>query len=82
MIIQNAAIKAAEIVDIQLNDIDKLEFIRMVSNLSKVFGGDDELMIHWLNTYNKHLGFIPSSFLSDKDCLDDINNYLEYFIER
>lgn len=47
-----------------------------------LLSGDQELMRHWLNTYNNHLGFIPASRLCDEQSVQRTIGYLENFIDR
>lgn len=60
----------------------KLIFIRAMVALSSLFGGDNTQMKHWMNTYNRHLMFIPSKMLEDEDKLCTIASYLEQFNNR
>ncbi len=79
-IIDNAANKAAQELHLPLNGcVDKLGILRMWSALYAVYGGDTELMRHWLNTHNNHLGFNPATRLCDETSLGKIISYLEYF---
>jgi hypothetical protein len=64
-LLKTAAQKAANILHMPLGDIDPAKLLHMYSCLSVLFGGDDELMIHWLSTYNKHLGYCPGAHLTD-----------------
>ena len=57
----------------------KLVFIKAMVELSSLFGGDNKQMKHWMNTYNRHLMFIPAKMLEDEDKLYTIANYLEGF---
>jgi hypothetical protein len=69
--------KMAEILNIKLSDIEPVDFIRMYCSLYALVGGDAELMIHWLNTENKHLNFVPVNQLTNKLSLNKIINYLD-----
>jgi hypothetical protein len=52
--------------------------VRLWMALYGKLGGDHENMLHWMNTFNKTLGFIPRFNLDNKDCLDRMIEYLEY----
>lgn len=79
-IINDAAIKASQELHLPLNGcVDKLSLLRMWKALYTCHGGDVELMRHWLNTHNNHLGFNPASRLCDEHSLGKIISYLEYF---
>ncbi len=79
-LINDAATKASQELHLPLNGcVDKLSLLRMWKALYVVHGGDVELMRHWLNTNNKHLGFNPASRLCDENSLGKIISYLEYF---
>ena len=80
-LLKNAATKAANILHMPLGDIDPTQLLRMYSCLYVLFGGDDELMIHWVNTHNTHLGFNPAAHLTDAR-MDDIIGYLEGMVEH
>ena len=79
-IIDDAVSKASQELHLPMNGcIDKLNLLRMWKALYSVHGGDAELMRHWLNTHNNHLGFNPASRLCDEYSLNKIISYLEYF---
>lgn len=79
-IINDAALKASQELHLPMNGcVDKLSLLRMWKALYVVHGGDAQLMRHWLNTYNNHLGFNPASRLCDEYFLNKIISYLEYF---
>lgn len=61
---------------------DKLGIIRLWDNLSKQFGGDEELMRHWVMTGNKHLRFTPYLHAHNPRYLLEMNEYLESFLNR
>ena len=61
---------------------DKLGIIRLWDNLSKQFGGDGELMRHWVMTGNKHLRFTPYLHAHNPRYLLEMNEYLESFLNR
>lgn len=58
---------------------DKLGIIRLYDNLAVTFGGDEELMRHWLVTGNKHLKFTPYLHAHNPRYLLEMNEYLESF---
>ena len=80
-LLKTAAQKAANILHMPLGDIDPTQLLRMYSCLYVLFGGDDELMIHWVNTHNNHLKFCPGAHLTDAR-MDDIIGYLEGMVEH
>ena len=61
---------------------DKLGIIRLYDNLAKQFGGDEELMRHWVGTGNKHLRFTPYLRAHHPRYLREMNEYLESFLYR
>lgn len=61
---------------------DKIGIIRLWDNLSKQFCGDDELMRHWMMTGNKHLRFTPYLHAHNPRYLQEMNEYLESFLNR
>jgi hypothetical protein len=75
------ATKAANILHMPLGEIDPAKLLHMYSCLSVLFGGDEELMIHWLNTHNKHLGFNPGTHLTDAR-FDTTINYLQSMVSH
>ena len=79
--LKRIATKAANILHMPLGDIDPAKLLHMYSCLSVLFGGDEELMMHWLNQHNKHLGYCPGAHLTD-DRMDDIIGYLEGMVEH
>ncbi len=80
-LLKNAATKAASILHMPLGDIDPTQLLRMYSCLYVLFGGDDELMIHWVSTHNKHLGYCPAAHLTDAR-LDTTINYLQSMVSH
>ena len=79
--LKQTATKAANILHMPLGDIDPLKLLQMFIRLDVLMGGDAELMIHWVNTHNKHLGYCPGAYLTD-DRMDTTIKYLEGMIER
>jgi hypothetical protein len=80
-LLKNAATKVANILHMPLGDIDPTQLLRMYSCLYVLFGGDDELMIHWISTHNKHLGYCPAAHLTDAR-LDTTINYLQSMVSH
>jgi hypothetical protein len=39
----------------------------------------DDIMRHWMNTHNTHLGFCPADSLTDEESLAMMTEYLEHF---
>ena len=62
--------------------LDELGIIRLYDNLAMQFGGDEELMRHWVRTGNKHLGFTPYLHVHNPVLLAEMNEYLESFRYR
>jgi hypothetical protein len=79
-ILDEAALKVSEILGIAVSEIDKIKFIYFYSLLYTMLGGDEELMRHWMNTKNTHLGFCPVDELTDGASFDKILGYLESFL--
>jgi hypothetical protein len=79
-ILDEAALKVSEILGVSVSEIDKIKFIQMYSLLYTIMGGDEELMRHWMNNKNKHLGFCPANELTDGASFDRILGYLESFL--
>jgi len=80
-LLKNAATKASKILRIHLGDIDPAQLLRMYSCLYVLFGGDEELMIHWVSSYNKHLKFCPGAHLTDAR-MDDTIRYLDGMVNH
>ena len=79
--LKNTAQKAANILHMPLGDIDPAKLLHMYSCLSVLFGEDEELMMHWLNQHNKHLGYCPGAHLTDAR-MDDILRYLQGMVSH
>ena len=79
--LKQTATKVANILHMPLGDIEPIKLIQMVVCLDILLGGDKELMIHWVNTHNTHLGFNPAAHLTDAR-MDVIIGYLEGMIEH
>jgi hypothetical protein len=79
-ILDEATLKVSEILGITVSEIDKIKFIQMYSLLYTIMGGDEELMRHWMNNKNTHLGFCPVDELTDEASFDRILGYLESFL--
>jgi hypothetical protein len=79
-ILDEAFLKVSEILGVSVSEIDKIKFIQMYSLLYTIMGGDEELMRHWMNTHNTHLGFCPAARLTDGASFDRILGYLESFL--
>lgn len=75
--------KASEDLHIPLNScLNVNDLIRIYHSLSILMGGDAELMRHWLNVHNTHLGFNPASRLCDEKSVKKLIDYLENFINH
>jgi hypothetical protein len=79
--LKETATKVANILHMPLGDIEPIKLIQMVVCLDILLGGDKELMIHWVNTHNTHLGFNPAAHLTDAR-MDDTIRYLEAMVEH
>jgi hypothetical protein len=79
-ILDEATLKVSEILGVSVSEIDKIKFIQMYSLLYTIMGGDEELMRHWMNNKNTHLGFCPVDELTDGASFDRILGYLESFL--
>ena len=79
--LKDIATKAANILHMPLGDIDPAKLLHMYSCLSVLFGEDEELMRHWLSTYNNHLKFCPGEHLTDSR-MDDILRYLQGMVSH
>ena len=79
--LKETATKVANILHMPLGDIEPIKLIQMVVCLDILLGGDKELMRHWLNTHNTHLGYCPGAHLTDAR-MDDIIGYLEGMVEH
>ena len=79
--LKQTATKAANILYMPLGDIEPVKLLQMFLSLDILLGGDVELMRHWLNTHNKHLGYCPGAHLTDAR-MDDTIRYLEGMIDH
>ena len=79
--LKDIAQKAANILHMPLGDIDPIKLIQMVVSLDILFGGDKELMIHWISTYNNHLKFCPGAHLTDAR-MNDTLRYLQGMVSH
>ena len=79
--LKDIAQKAANALHMPLGDIEPGKLLQMFIRLDILFGGDKELMRHWLNTHNKHLGYCPGAHLTDAR-MDDTIRYLEAMVEH
>ena len=79
--LKRIATKAANLLNMPLGDIDPAKLLHMYSCLSVLFGEDEELMMHWLNTHNKHLGYCPGAHLTDAR-MNDTLRYLQGMVSH
>jgi hypothetical protein len=79
-LLKTAAQKAANALHMPLGDIEPIKLIQMVVSLDILLGGDKELMIHWVNTHNKHLGYCPGAYLTSEYHMNRILGYLDGMI--
>ena len=80
--LKDIATKAANILHMPLGDIDPAKLLEMYSCLWVLFGNDEELMRHWLSTYNNHLKFCPGAYLTSEYHMDKILGYLDGMINH
>ena len=79
--LKDIAQKVAKVLHMPLGDIDPAKLLEMYSCLWVLFGNDEELMRHWLSTYNNHLKFCPGAHLTDSR-MDDILRYLQGMVSH
>ena len=58
---------------------DPIGLILFYDNLATAFGGDEELMRHWVSVGNRHLGYTPMLNVHIPMYLEEMNKYLEAF---
>lgn len=78
-LINSAYKKAMEDLNLKLKyheQVDKLVFLSVFNDLHVMYGGDIELIKHWMDQYNKHLMFIPKLMIGHKESLYTIASYL------
>ena len=80
--LKQTATKVANILHMPLGDIEPIKLIQMVVCLDILLGGDKELMIHWVNSHNKHLGYCPGAYLTSEYHMDKILGYLDAMVEH
>jgi len=80
--LKNTAQKAAQILHMPLGEIDPAKLLRMYSLLHVLFGGDEELMIHWISSYNNHLKFCPGAYLTSEYHMNKILGYLDGMVNH
>jgi hypothetical protein len=56
-----------------------IDLIRLYDNLAMQFGGDEELMRHWVHNGNSHLKYTPYLRVHTPLYLREMNEYLESF---
>jgi hypothetical protein len=80
--LKQTATKVANILHMPLGDIEPIKLIQMVVSLDILLGGDKELMIHWISTYNNHLKFCPGAYLTSEYHMNKILGYLDAMVEH
>ena len=80
--LKETATRAANALRMPLGDIEPLKMVEMFSCLHILLGGDDELMIHWVNTHNNHLKFCPGAYLTSEYHMNKILGYLDAMVEH
>jgi hypothetical protein len=82
-LVLNAVKKAANDLSVGYQGIQNhLQFLRFYDNLYVMFGGDIELMEHWLYTGNSHLKYTPVLRIYHGQYIEQMNEYLESFRNR
>ncbi len=78
-LLQKAAGKAGEILSLtEWND--DLKFLLIWSQLSNLFGGDEKLMNHWMQTPNKHLdNKVPANLITTNEGTEQLISFLEWY---
>ena len=81
-LIERTARKVLHILHLEEPEVieDGIGVVLLYSNLSVMFGGDEELARHWLRTYNRHLQYVPADRAKYKIDLKMTNTYLESLI--
>ena len=79
--LKKTATKAANALHMPLGDIDPAKLLEMYSCLWVLFGENEELMRHFLNTHNKHLGYCPGAHLTDAR-MNDTLRYLQGMVSH
>ena len=79
--LKKTATKAANALHMPLGDIEPGKLLQVFIRLDILLGGDKELMRHWLNTHNTHLGYCPGAHLTDAR-MDDTIRYLDAMVEH
>jgi len=80
--LKQTATKVANILHMPLGDIEPIKLIQMVVCLDILLGGDKELMIHWVNTHNNHLGYCPGAYLTSEYHMNKILGYLDGMVNH
>jgi hypothetical protein len=78
-LLQKSAGKAGESIQI-IDWYDDVKFLQIWKGLYSLFGGDYDLMRHWIQTPNTHLqGKVPANLITTEQGIQDILDYLLYF---
>lgn len=76
-IIQRASDNASNILGLNQDKVsDHLTVVRIYLALNQLYGSNEDLMRHWIATYNNHLGYCPVIGI-EGDNADDVLSYLE-----
>lgn len=80
-IIAHAAFHVVEVLGLCKDVIypDPTGLVLFYDNLAATFGGDEELMRHWVRIGNQHLGYTPMLNAHIPMYLEEMNKYLEAF---
>ena len=78
-LIEKAATNATALLDLPVINSEHLTVVKIYLILFQIYGGNTDLMKHWVHTYNKHLQCIPLEAISDNR-INDVLAYLEEFV--
>lgn len=78
-ILHHSSGRAGEILGIREWN-DDISLIHIFRNLYTLFGGDEKLMYHWMQSRNEHFnGRVPANLITTHEGTNDILNYLISF---
>ena len=78
-LLQKSAGKAGEILGL-IQWYDDLKFLLIWSQLSNLFGHDEKLMNHWMQTPNKHLdNKVPANLITTDKGTEQLLSLLEWY---
>jgi hypothetical protein len=77
-LLTSAANRISEELGLTSKPADVVSVINLWMGLHKKMGSNSENILHWMNTYNKHLGYIPGLNVDNKERLAEMVAYLKY----